>query len=143
MSRNSRESETRAHEKRINYSMEYVNSLSLPPGVAKDGKAYHWARITVRGSDDFSLEDSLNEGWELVPAERAHSYTNLDPLNRNPFGNKYIVKKDVILIEIDAPIVEERTRRLHKLNNDQVKSLRGVTNDPFHTNRLEKSISSF
>lgn len=143
MSRISRESETRANETRPIYDMEFANPLSLPPGVERDGYVCHWGRISVQGKDDFRLEELLQQGWTLVPAERAKSYVNLDPLNRNPIGNQFICKKDVILLEKEAKLVHERTRQFNEANANKIKSLRGVSNDLGSFARPLNSINSF
>ncbi len=143
MSRSTREAETRAHEKRTTYSMEYTSPLSLPPGVAREGYVYHWGRLSVKGKEDYRLEELLKDGWSVVPAERADSHINLDPLDRNPYGKKYICEKDVILLEQEESLVKERTTRFNEHNANKIKSLRGVSNDIGSFARPLANINSF
>ncbi len=143
MSKSTREAETRTHEMRKTYDMQYVSPLSLPAGVARPGYVYHWGRTSIKGMDDFNLEDLLRDGWELVPAERAESYVNLDPLNRNPLSNKYISRKDVLLVEKEEILVKERTKHFNEMNANKIKSLRGVSNDIGSFARPLNSINSF
>jgi hypothetical protein len=143
MNRINREREIRASALSNTYEMEFTNPLSLPPGVAKDGFVYHWGRMSVKGKDDYRLEELLKEGWSVVPAERAESYVNLDPLNRNPLGKQFICQKDVILLEKEAKLVNERTRLFNEGNANKIKSLRGVSNDIGSFARPLNSINSF
>lgn len=143
MSRITREQETRSNEQRPTYDMTYVSPLALPRGVAKDGMVYHWGRMSAKGKDDYRLEELLSDGWSVVPVERAESYVSLDPLNRNPFGKQYICKKDVILLEKDARLVNERTRQFNEYNANRIKSLTGVSNDMGGVARPLNSINSF
>jgi len=142
MTRTNREMETRIHEERESYNMDYISPLSIPDGVKKDGYSYAFVRKDIRGQDDFRVEEMAAKGWTLVPAERAKGIT-FDPLERNPLSKKYICYKDVILMERPEIYSKQETARFNKLNADKLKSLRGVSNDIGSFSRSLPSINSF
>jgi len=143
MSRITRESETRTHETRPTFNMDYASPLSLPPGAARDGFYYRWGRIHVKGDNDFRIEELMQQGWTPVPTDRVPSYVNLDPLGRNPLGNKFIIYKDAMLLEKEARLVNERIRQYDEYNVNKIKSLKGVTNDLGGFGKPIVSINSF
>jgi hypothetical protein len=142
MTRSTRESETRAHEQRDHYDMDYVSPLAIPRGVAKDGYSYAYVRKDIKGQDDFRVEDMAAKGWTPVPADRAPGYS-FDPLNRNPLSKLYITYKDVLLMERPEEYSKRETQRFNEYNANRVRSLRGVSNDLGGFAKPLNSINSF
>lgn len=142
MTRISRESESRKNEMRQEYEMFYASPLSLPQGVAKEGFSYHWASRSTRGEENYEVERLAREGWTLVPADRAPDRCS-DPLKRNPLAEQYICHKDVILMERPTILSERKTAALHALNENRIRSLRGVSNDIGSFGRPQSAINSF
>jgi hypothetical protein len=126
MSRSTRDSETRIHEERQEYSMGYTSPLSIPFGVEKEGYSYRWVNTGIKGEANFRVEEMAGKGWTLVPADRAPNRT-FDPLGRNPFSGKYIAHKDVILMERPDIYSKKETEAFNRMNESKIKSLRGVT----------------
>lgn len=140
--RNSRESEDRDNNLRLNYNMEYVNPLSLPPGVAKEGYSYYWACKEIKGEDNYEVERMAARGWSLVPVDRAPSYS-VDPLKRNPLATQYFCYKDVLLMERPEVFSQEETKRFNRMNENKLRSLQGVSDDINSFASPVKSINSF
>lgn len=140
MSRSTRDSETRIHEERPEYSMEYMSPLSIPFGVQKEGYTCRWVNTGIKGEANFRVEEMAAKGWTLVPADRAPGRT-FDPLGRNPLSNKYIAYKDVILMERPDVYTKRETEAFNYLNSNKIKSLRGVTMG--NGNNTVASINSF
>jgi hypothetical protein len=140
--RSTREEETRNDEMLPTYNMGYVNPLSLPPGVQKEGFSYYWAPKGIRGEENYEVERLAAQGWTLVPVSRAPSYS-FDPLKRNPLSAEYICYKDVILMERPKIFSEKETAAFNELNANKIKSLRGVSNDLGSFASPIRSINSF
>lgn len=142
MARITREAETRVHEMRDVYDMDYVSPLTIPPGVKKDGYSYRWVNTGIKGAESYRVEECAAKGWTLVHADRAPGYC-FDPLDRNPMFKKYICYKDVVLMERPEIFCKKATDALHRLNDNKIKSLRGVSNDMGSFARPLNSINSF
>jgi hypothetical protein len=142
MARITREIETRAHEMRDTYDMDYISPLTIPHGVKKDGYSYRWVNTDIKGAETYQVETRGAQGWTLVPADRAPSYC-FDPLNRNPTFKDYIRHKDVVLMECPDEIVKRSTEALHRFNDQRIKSLKGVSNDIGSFSKPLNSINSF
>jgi hypothetical protein len=126
--RSTREGENRANEMLESYSMGYVSGLDIPASVKKEGYSYAWVRSNLRGQMDGRVEEMAEQGWELVPADRAKK-ASLDPLDRNPLAKKYFCRKDLILMERPEEFSRRETEALNRLNENKIRSLRGVSND--------------
>jgi hypothetical protein len=140
--RNTRDSETRDNEMLLEYNMDYISPLSLPPGVAKEGYSYYWAAKDIRGEENYEVERLAAKGWTLVPTDRAPEYS-FDPLKRNPLSSEYICYKDVILMERPEVFSKRETAAFNALNENKIKSLRGVSNDIGSFASPIRSINSF
>jgi len=142
MTRSTRDSEKRIHEKREEYNMDFLSPLDLPPGVAKEGYSYHFVNTAIKGDNTFRVEEMAAKGWTPVPADRS-SRAVLDPLDRNPLSKKYISYKDVILMERPEIYSKKETAAFNHLNNNKIRSLRGVSNDIGSFGRQATSINRF
>lgn len=142
MSKSTRDTETRAHEMRETYDMDYVSPFTLPKGVAKDGYSYAWVRMSIKGQDDYRVEEMAAKGWTPVPSDRAPNFS-FDPLERNPLGRKYMTYKDVLLMERPEIFSKKEEARFNEMNANKIKSLRGVSNDIGSFARPLSSINSF
>lgn len=108
--------------------MKYVSPLNVPKKIKKEGFEYKWVPYHLRGEDTFDVEQKMREGWEPVPVSRAQEYA-ADFLGRNPAGKKYITYKDVVLMERPEELGKRDNEIFNELNANQIKSLRGVSND--------------
>lgn len=140
--RSTREAENRANEMMETYSMNYVSGLEIPASMKKEGYNYAWVRSNLRGEMDGRVEEMAAKGWELVPADRAKNAA-LDPLDRNPMAKKFYCKKDLILMERPEEFSRRETEVLNRLNENKIRSLRGVSNDIGSFASPIKSINSF
>lgn len=140
--RSTREAETRANEIMETYNMNYVSGLDIPASAKKEGYSYIWARSNLRGEMDGRVEELAAKGWELVPADRAKTVA-LDPLDRNPLAKKYICRGDLILMERPEELSRRETEALNRLNENKIRSLRGVSNDVGSFASPTRSINSF
>lgn len=140
--RTNREAETRSHEMLEMYDLDYANPLSIPPGVAKEGYVYHWARKDIRGESDYRVEVLCSQGWTPVPMERMNK-AFVDPLGRNPLSAQFSVFKDVLLMERPEILSKRATQQFNELNANKLKSLRGVSNDIGSFAKPLNSINSF
>lgn len=140
--RSSRDAETRINEMLESYDMAYVSPLDIPHSVKKEGHSYAWVRKDVRGEADSRVEEMASKGWAPVPADRAPSFA-LDPLDRNPLSKKFFCYKDLLLMERPEVFSKRETAAFNKLNEDKLKSLRGVSNDIGSFVNPIKSINSF
>lgn len=141
----SREAESRDNGLRIDYNMEYVSPLSLPPGVAKEGYSYYWVSKDVKGMENYEVERLAAKGWTLVSSDRAPSYA-LDPLKRNPLSSQYLCYKDVILMERPEVYSQQETAKFNALNENKLSSLRRTVDIADDVNVFAKpgrSINSF
>jgi hypothetical protein len=134
MTRLTREMETRSQEMLPAYSMRYKSSLSIPPGVAKEGYTYYWAQYALRGEPTYQVEDLAGRGWSLVPADRA-KIKSTDLLGRNPLSQKYICVKDLILMECPSEVANYYLEQNRKFNESRVKGMRHVTTDNIRFSR--------
>ncbi len=142
MTRKDREVETRVHEMREVYDTEYTSPIAIPPGVKKDGYSYRWVNTGIKGAENHRVEEMAAKGWTLVPADRAPGFS-FDPLERNPMSKKFICYKDVILMERPEHFLKRETDNFHRLNDNKIKSLRGVSNDLGSFSKPLNSINSF
>lgn len=140
--RSTREIESRAHEELETYDVDYLNPLEVPPGVAKEGYDYHWARKDIRGEDDYRIERLIAQKWTPVPAERSTVFV-YDPLGRNPLSKKFICTKDLLLMERPSIYSIKQTERFFAENANKIKSLRGVSNDMGSFDQRRTPINSF
>jgi hypothetical protein len=140
--RPTREAETRANEIMETYNMNYVSGLEIPASMKKEGYSYAWVRSNLRGEMDGRVEEMAAKGWELVAADRAKSAA-LDPLDRNPIAKKYICRGDLILMERPEEFSKRETEALRRLNENKIRSLRGVSNDIGSFAAPTRSINSF
>ena len=123
-----RASETRLHEMRDHYDMEYSSPLRVPDSLKKDGYVYRWVNTGIRGRETYRLDEMVSKGWALVPKDRSSGLC-FDPLGRNPLSKQYICYKDVILMERPKTFSDRERQNLYKKNDDKIRSLRGVSND--------------
>jgi len=140
--RTTREAETRDHEMLETYDLEYANPLTLPPGVAREGYVYHWARKDIRGESDYRIEELCRLGWEPVPIERMKK-AFADPFGRDPLAQKFPVFKDVLLMERPKILSDRQKAKFNEHNANKLKSLRGVSNDLGSFASPINSINSF
>jgi len=142
MSRTTRESTTRPHEMRDEYNMDYISPLALPPGIAKEGYSYRWVNTGIKGEANFRVEECAAKGWTLIPVDRMPG-ASFDPLERNAISRKYISYKDVILMERPDIYCKKSAMAFNEMNNNKIKSLRGVSNDIGSFAQPLNSINSF
>lgn len=140
--RSTREAESRTNEMMETYSMNYKSKLDIPTSIKKDGYNYVWVRSNLRGQMDGRVEEMAAKGWELVAADRAKN-ASLDPLDRNPIAKKWHCKGDLILMERPEEFSRRETEALRRLNENKIKSLRGVSNDIGSFAAPIRSINSF
>ncbi len=144
MTRSTRESEKRIHEMLPPHAMEYSHPMeAIVERVKKPGYRYRWARREICGEADYDVEAGINNGWVLVPADRLPGGLNLDPLNRNPIAKQFICYKDVILTERPEEFSIREEQALNALNENKIRSLRGVSNDIGSFATPVKTINSF
>lgn len=144
MTRSTRESEKRIHETLPSHRMEYSHPMeSIVEAVKRPGYRYRWARREINGEADYDVEVSMNKGWVLVPVDRLPGGSNLDPLNRNPIAKQFICYKDVILTERPEEFSVHEEQALNALNENKIRSLRGVSNDTGFSATPVKTINSF
>ena|ERR1043165_2073622 len=137
--RTTRESESREHEARQEYNMNYVSPLTLPQGVRKDGYTYYWAN---KDSDTYEVERLMRKNWTLVPIDRAPNYC-ADPLKRNPLAEQYICYRDMILMERPEIYSQQEQAAHNAFNANRIRSLRGVKDDISSYGSPAHSINSF
>lgn len=123
-----RESETRAHNMRDDYDMDYHSPLDIPESVKKPGMSYRWVNTSIKGKENYRIDEMAARGWTLVPVDR-NPGSAFDPLGRNPLSKQYICYKDVVLMERISYYSDRERERLDHLNRNRIKSLRGVSND--------------
>jgi len=126
--RTTRDSETRMHEMRDIYDIDYANPLAIPPEVMREGYVYHFGRKNVRGEDDYRIPALMGQCWTPVPVER-FSKKSLDVMLTDPVAQKYYVHKDLILLERPAEYNVRQTQKLNALTDSKLRSLQGVNND--------------
>lgn len=122
--RKSRQEESRAAEYDKPTYMGYVSPLDLPPGVAKDGFAYHWATMSIRGEPNHDVDAMAREGWMMVPIERAPRYS-CDPLGRNELGSKFFTYKGAVLMEREKELCDRKTAYMNQRARDKIVALMG------------------
>ncbi len=118
----------RREELRPQINMDYLSPLDVPEGVKKEGFSYAWVRKSIRGEDDYRVEQMAARGWTPVPADRCPGMS-LDPLNRNVLSKEFVCYKDVLLMERPSVYSEREEEYLNQLNRNKLKSLRGVSDD--------------
>lgn len=123
-----RESEQRSHAMRNDYSMDYISPLDVPDSIKKDGYSYRWVNISIKGEENYRIDDMAAKGWTLVPVDRNPNVA-FDPLGRNPLSKQYVCYKDVVLMERPTVYSDRERERLDAFNRNRIKSLRGVSND--------------
>jgi len=122
------------HESRVDEMSEYdathpleaapyirPSSLDAPP--AREGKTQRWVRQSIRGAaDPKNLNRSWREGWRPRPPESLGEewriYAN--------FANKdegMIVVDDLILMEIDSSVLEQRKKSIELATANQMRSV--------------------
>lgn len=126
--RPSRKRPVKREEIRPVMHMEYLSPLEIPAAVKREGYTQAWVRKSVRGEDDFRVEEMVAKGWTPVPASRSPGLS-LDPLNRNPLSKNFICYKDVLLMERPQIYSEREGQALDRLNRSKIRSLRGVQED--------------
>lgn len=123
-----RESDLRSHAMRDDYDMNYISPLDIPASVEKDGYSYRWVNTSIKGEENYRIDEMAAKGWTLVPVDRSPNIA-FDPLGRNPLSKQYICYKDVVLMERPAVYSDRERARLDTINRNKIKSLRGVSND--------------
>lgn len=123
-----RDAELRQNTMRDEYDMDYNSPLDIPDSVKKEGMAYRWVNTSIKGEENYRIDEMVNRGWTLVPVDRSPSQT-YDPLGRNPLSKQYICYKDVVLMERPSIYSDRERARLDEINRNKIKSLRGVSND--------------
>ena len=138
--RPSRKRPVKREEMRPVMQMNYLSPLEIPGAVKRDGFTQAWVRKSVRGEDDFRVEEMVARGWTPVPASRCPGLA-LDPLGRSPLSQKFVCYKDVILMERPSVYSEQEGQALYRLNRSNIRSLRGVQEDTpvFHQQALSDS----
>ena len=133
-----RETTTRDAESIDDYDMGYVSPLTIPEEVKKDGYSYAWVNSGVN-DNSFNVEDRLRQRWQLVPVDRA-PHMAVNALGRNSIAKDYISYKDLVLMERESKYDSLERARLQKINDDQIKSLTGVTDadDGFMQTRVSR-----
>ncbi len=120
-----RENEARIHEELDDYSMDYMSPLDVPHGVKRQGYSYHWATTSVRGENVNEVENLLRKKWQMVPADRSPNHLH-NPLGRNPYAEKYISTKDLILMERPTIYSVKENAAFNARCAHKVRSLIGV-----------------
>ena len=123
-----READLRSHTMRNDYDMDYISPLDIPASVKKDGYSYRWVNTSIKGEENYRIDEMAAKGWTLVPVDRSPNIA-FDPLGRNPLSKQYICYKDVVLMEIPSVYSDRERVRLDAINRNKIKSLRGVSND--------------
>lgn len=123
-----RESDLRSHQMRDEFDMDYINPLDVPSSVRKEGMSYRWVNTSIKGEENYRIDEMSAKGWTLVPVDRSPNIT-FDPLGRNPLAKQYICYKDVALMERPTIYSDRDRARLDLINRNKIKSLRGVSND--------------
>jgi len=140
--RPSRKRPVKREEMRPQFNMDYQSPLEIPQAVKKDGYSYSWVRKSVRGEDDFRVEQMAARGWTPVPSSRAPGLS-LDPLDRNPLAKKFISYKDVILMERPSAYSQREEEDFNRLNRMKIRSLPGVSDDMRDFTRALPSLGSY
>lgn len=111
--------------------IDYAHPLKLlVRGVQQDGYSLRWERFKVEGMINLdTVQESSMNGWKLVPKERAVHLIQWDEFGSDAFASKYIVYKDVVLMEIPTELFNKRQRWLDKKSYDRMQSLEGVIQD--------------
>ncbi len=120
--------ESRTNEARTTYDMDYVNPLTLPSELKKEGYHYRWVQYACNGEPTYRVEEMTKQGWEHVSPTELKSQTS-DPLGRNPLAQQVVMHKDVLLMRRKAELGMGAKERFRALNDNKVKSLKGVRND--------------
>lgn len=123
-----RESELRSHTMHDEYDMDYCSPLDVPDSVKKEGMSYRWVNTSIKGEENYRIDEMVNKGWSLVSVDRSPQQ-RFDPLGRNPLSKQYICYKDVVLMERPSIYSDRERARLNEINRNKIKSLRGVSND--------------
>ena len=127
LSRNSRESETRAKDARRK-PWAPPSRLDAPP--APPGYRHRWIRKEAAGQDDSkNIAGKLREGYELVRAEEYPDF--VVPSIRNGVHAGVIGVGDVLLARIPDETAEERQAYYGQRTQDQI---RAVDNDLMKAN---------
>lgn len=138
--RPSRARPVKREEMRDVMHMDYLSPLEIPAAVKREGYTQAWVRKSVRGEDDFRVEEMVARGWTPIPSSRCPGLS-LDPLNRNPLSKNFICYKDVLLMERPQIYSDREWQALDRLNRSKIRSLRGVQEDKpdFHQAPLPDS----
>jgi len=119
---------TRDDDAREEFAMNYSSPLAIVDRFKEDGMDYRWARRSTQGQDDFRIEELSLQGWTPVPASKAPKFT-ADPLNRNPLSKEFITYKDTLLMKRPSKYSNYEREQLKLKNRDQIRNLRGVSDD--------------
>jgi hypothetical protein len=123
-----REAELRSNTMHDQFDMDYISPLDIPDSVKKDGYSYRWVNTSIKGEQNYRIDEMVAKGWTLVPVDRNPNVV-YDPLGRNPLSSQYICYKDVVLMERPSIYSDRERQRLDDINRNKIKSLRGVSND--------------
>lgn len=127
--RTNREVQTRAHDARPFYTMNYRSPLDYPDGTKKDGYTARWVNYEMRGEGNYNVETRQNMGWEFVPSSRCTNKKVFNnPFRRNPSEDN-ITRKDVVFMEIEDEIHKRHMHQENVMASQPVRSLKGVSNN--------------
>ena len=137
--RSTRLAESRQNEMLKQYSMEYINPLDMPHGVAREGYKYAWANKDA----PHQVESMCRQGWEVVSSDRAPGYA-MDPFKRNENLNAFFWYMDAILMEIPEILHQKIQAYNQQLADNPMRSLQGVyTDTSMYASPIRGGISSF
>ena len=81
---------------------------------------YKWVRFHCGGENDYHLEDAQNQGWELIEKEKVKNAKHYqDPLNRDEITQKYLRKKDTLLMKRPKIFGENERKEYQKKDEEQ------------------------
>jgi hypothetical protein len=138
----SRKRSMRREEMRPQIHMDYLSPLEIPHSMRKEGYSYAWIRKSIRGEDDFRVEQMAARGWTPVPSSRCPALS-FDPLDRNPLSKNFICYKDLLLMERPSVHSQREEEAFHRMNHHRLNSLRGVADDLRDLHKPLPGIHSF
>lgn len=113
------------------HSIDYDHPLqTLLKGAQKDGYTMRWEVFKVRGVQHLdALYEASRLGWTPVPISRASNNMIWDDFGKDELSSKYIVYKDVMLMEIPTHLYEHRQKHITNEADRRLAALEGVEND--------------
>lgn len=120
--RTSRLAESRIADYDMASSMEYRSPLDIPQELRKDGFEQHWATMSIRGKDNFDVEEKARQGFRMISTDHCPQFA-VDPLGRNELGNKFYTCKGQVLMEREKEIGERKRARDNQIATDKVRAI--------------------